>query len=74
MDDEENEEPDTDDSEDCEMKSDEDRDRKLLNLIEERLHEGWYKDTESDDDDLEGIVDYLELQGYDGFTNADDEA
>lgn len=74
MDEEEEEEPDADDSEDCEMRSNEDKDRQILNLIEDRLDENQYKDMESDEDDLDGIVGYLELQRYDGFTDTDDEA
>lgn len=43
-------------------------------LVEELLNDEWFKGTESNDDDIEGIMDYLELQGHDRFTDPDDEA
>ena len=51
-----------------------DRDQKIRDLMEDKLDDNWYKGTEFDDDDLKGIVDYLDLQGYDRFVDIDDEA
>ncbi|GKC42000.1 hypothetical protein Tco_1059722, partial [Tanacetum coccineum] len=40
------------------------------NEIQERiifnLHEEWFKGTSDDEDDIEGIIDYLEPTSYDG--------
>lgn len=74
IDEEEHKDSDTDNEEGYEMRPNEDRDRRILDLIEERLDDNWHKDTKSNDDELEGIVDYLELQEYNEFTNIDDEA
>lgn len=42
-------------------------------LVEDLLDDKWFKGTESDDDDIEGILDYLELQGEYGFNDPEDE-
>nr|GEU44105.1 hypothetical protein [Tanacetum cinerariifolium] len=34
----------------------------------------WFTGTSEDEDDLEGIIDYLEPTSYDGFTNLDDKS
>ena len=39
----------------------EDKELKILNLIEDKLDNDWYKSTESDDDDLDRMVEYLDL-------------
>jgi hypothetical protein len=52
----------------------EEKDRCKKELIEDKLDNEWFKGTESDDDDIDGIIYYLELQGHDGFTDPDDEA
>ena len=74
MDEEEHENSDEDKGQACETSPSVDRDRQIFKLIEDKLDKDWYKGTESDDDDLEGIVDYIDLQGYDRFMNMDDEA
>lgn len=52
----------------------EDKELQILDLIEDKLNDDWYKGTESDDDDIDGMVEYLDLQGYDEFTDMDNEA
>lgn len=52
----------------------EEKDRCKMDLIKDKLDDDWFKGTEFDDDDIDGIMDYLELQGHDGFTDPDDEA
>lgn len=74
MDKEEQEDSDEDLDEACEESPSEDRNHQILNLIEDKLEDSWYKGSELDDDDLNEIVKYLDLQGYDEFTNLDDEA
>ncbi|GJV01575.1 hypothetical protein Tco_1335144 [Tanacetum coccineum] len=37
------------------------------------LHDEWFKGTSDDEDDIEGIIDYLEPTSYDGFINLDEE-
>ncbi|GJX60130.1 hypothetical protein Tco_0291520 [Tanacetum coccineum] len=47
------------------------------NEIQERvinnLHDEWFKGTSDDEDDIEGIIDYLKPISYDGFINLDEE-
>ncbi|GKA89577.1 hypothetical protein Tco_0811389 [Tanacetum coccineum] len=47
------------------------------NEIRERiihnLHEEWFKGTSDDENDIEGIIDYLEPTSYDGFVDLDEE-
>ncbi|GJS32791.1 hypothetical protein Tco_0531173 [Tanacetum coccineum] len=47
------------------------------NEIQERiihnLHEEWFKGTSDDEDDIEGIIVYLEPTSYDGFVDLDEE-
>ena len=74
IDKEEHKESDEDLDKACEASPSDDRNQPILNLIKDKREDSWYKGTESDDDDLEGIVDDLDLQGYDEFTNLDDEA
>ncbi|GKA15877.1 DNA-binding pseudobarrel domain-containing protein [Tanacetum coccineum] len=37
----------------------------ILDAVEARLNDDWFRDTIDDEDDLDGIVDYLELKPYD---------
>ncbi|GKD08047.1 hypothetical protein Tco_1187732 [Tanacetum coccineum] len=37
------------------------------------LHEEWFKGTSDDENDIEGIIDYLKPTSYDGFIDLDDE-
>ena len=61
MDEEEQEDSDEDLDKACEASPSDDRNQPILNLIKDKLEDSWYKGTESDDDDLEGIVDDLDL-------------
>ncbi|GJZ05044.1 retrovirus-related pol polyprotein from transposon TNT 1-94 [Tanacetum coccineum] len=51
----------------------ESKENKILGTIINKLHDEWFKGTDEDDDDLEGIIDYLEPRLYDGFIGSDDE-
>ncbi|GJU29905.1 hypothetical protein Tco_1173494 [Tanacetum coccineum] len=51
----------------------ESKENKILGTIINKLHDEWFKETNEDDDDLEGIIDYLEPTLYDGFIDLDDE-
>ncbi|GJY70224.1 hypothetical protein Tco_0473927 [Tanacetum coccineum] len=45
----------------------------ILGTVLNKLHDEWFKGTYKDDDDLEGIIDYLEPTLYEGFIDSDDE-
>ncbi|GKE30181.1 hypothetical protein Tco_1445565, partial [Tanacetum coccineum] len=45
-----------------------------LDTVLDKLDDEWFSGTVEDEDDLDGIVNYLELKSYDGFINVDDEA
>ncbi|GKA42882.1 RNA-directed DNA polymerase, eukaryota, reverse transcriptase zinc-binding domain protein [Tanacetum coccineum] len=64
-----------DDSEDFEDPDGcrESKENEILGTIINKLHDEWFKGTYEDDDDLEGIFDYLEPILYDGFIDSDDE-
>ncbi|GJW73325.1 hypothetical protein Tco_0132695 [Tanacetum coccineum] len=49
------------------------KENEILGTVLNILHDEWFKGTEEDDDDLEGIIDYLKLTLYDGFVDSDDE-
>ncbi|GJS48871.1 hypothetical protein Tco_0598992 [Tanacetum coccineum] len=51
----------------------ESKENKILGTVLNKLHDEWFKGTDEDDDDLEGIIDYLELTLYVGFIDSDDE-
>ncbi|GJX28993.1 hypothetical protein Tco_0237072 [Tanacetum coccineum] len=51
----------------------ESKENEVLGTIINKLHDEWFKGTDEDDDDLEGIIDYLEPTLYDGFIDSDDE-
>ncbi|GKD28909.1 hypothetical protein Tco_1239687, partial [Tanacetum coccineum] len=42
--------------------------------IHDKLNDDWFNNTSEDEDDLEGILDYLEPRSYEGFIDLDDEA
>ncbi|GJV74372.1 hypothetical protein Tco_1494367 [Tanacetum coccineum] len=46
----------------------------IQELIKDRLNDNWYSHTPDDDDELDCLVDYLELQSYGGFIDTKDEA
>ncbi|GJZ63803.1 RNA-directed DNA polymerase, eukaryota, reverse transcriptase zinc-binding domain protein [Tanacetum coccineum] len=51
----------------------ENKENEILKTIINKLHDECFKGTHEDDDDLEGIIDYLEPTLYDGFIDSDDE-
>ncbi|GJV39263.1 hypothetical protein Tco_1417703 [Tanacetum coccineum] len=51
----------------------EDKANTIMGAIHNNLNEDWFNNTSEDEDDLEGILDYLEPRSYDGFINLDDE-
>ncbi|GKB47687.1 hypothetical protein Tco_0898440 [Tanacetum coccineum] len=51
----------------------ESKENEIIRTIINKLHDEWFKGTDEDDDDLEGIIDYLEPTLYDGFIYSDDE-
>ncbi|GJT57432.1 RNA-directed DNA polymerase, eukaryota, reverse transcriptase zinc-binding domain protein [Tanacetum coccineum] len=52
----------------------EDKANTMLGVIHDKLNNDWFNNTSEDEDDLEGILDYLKPRSYDGFINLDDEA
>ncbi|GKC54119.1 hypothetical protein Tco_1076864 [Tanacetum coccineum] len=48
------------------------RENEIFETIINKLHDEWFKGTDEDDDDLEGIIDYLEPTLYDRFIDLDD--
>nr|GEW34214.1 hypothetical protein [Tanacetum cinerariifolium] len=46
----------------------------ILEVIHDKLNDDWFNNTSEDEDDLEGILDYLKPGSYDGFIDLDDEA
>ncbi|GKC14217.1 zinc knuckle CX2CX4HX4C containing protein [Tanacetum coccineum] len=52
----------------------EDKANTILGVIHDKLNNDWFNNTSEDEDDLEGILDYLKPRSYDGFINLDDEA
>ncbi|GKC00426.1 hypothetical protein Tco_0986562 [Tanacetum coccineum] len=51
----------------------ESKENEILGTILNKLHDEWFKGIDEDDDDLEGIIDYLEPTLYDIFVDSDDE-
>ncbi|GJY58645.1 hypothetical protein Tco_0458537 [Tanacetum coccineum] len=49
------------------------KENEILGTVLNRLHDEWFKGTDEDDDDLEGLIDYLEPTLYEGFFNSGDE-
>ncbi|GJQ93872.1 zinc knuckle CX2CX4HX4C containing protein [Tanacetum coccineum] len=58
------------DLEECE----EDKANVIMGAIYDKLNDGWFNGTSEDEDDLEGILDYLEPKSYDGLIDLDYEA
>nr|GEY01983.1 hypothetical protein [Tanacetum cinerariifolium] len=52
----------------------EDKANATMGAIHDKLNDDWFNNTSKDEDDLEGILDYLEPRSYDGFIDLDDEA
>nr|GEW82592.1 hypothetical protein [Tanacetum cinerariifolium] len=51
----------------------ESKENEILRTVLNKLHDEWFKRTDEDDDDLEGIIDYIEPTLYEGFVDSDDE-
>ncbi|GKA93207.1 hypothetical protein Tco_0815193 [Tanacetum coccineum] len=49
------------------------RNNEIRERIIHNLHEEWFKWTFDKEDDIEGIIDYLEPTSYDGFVDLDEE-
>ncbi|GKA59283.1 hypothetical protein Tco_0758596 [Tanacetum coccineum] len=45
----------------------------ILDIVLDKLNDSWFKGTIDDEDDLNGIVDYLELKPHDGIIDIEDE-
>ncbi|GJT35448.1 hypothetical protein Tco_0925867 [Tanacetum coccineum] len=52
----------------------EDKANTIIGVIHDKLSDGWFNNTSEDEDDLEGILDYLKPRSYDGFIDLDDKA
>ncbi|GKB22639.1 zinc knuckle CX2CX4HX4C containing protein [Tanacetum coccineum] len=52
----------------------EDKTNAIIGAIHDKLNYDWFNNTSEDEDDLEGILDYLEPRSYDGIIDLDDEA
>ncbi|GKB47713.1 hypothetical protein Tco_0898466, partial [Tanacetum coccineum] len=46
----------------------------ILDTVLDKLDDSWFSGTTEDEDDLDGITDYLEPTSYDGFIDNEDEA
>nr|GEU95063.1 hypothetical protein [Tanacetum cinerariifolium] len=46
----------------------------IMRVIHDKLNNDWFNGTSEDEDDLEGILDYLEPKSYDGLIDLDYEA
>ncbi|GKB11658.1 hypothetical protein Tco_0845581 [Tanacetum coccineum] len=49
------------------------RNNEIRERVINNLHDEWFKGTSDDEDDIEGIIDYLEPTSYDGFIDLDEE-
>ncbi|GKD28016.1 hypothetical protein Tco_1234230 [Tanacetum coccineum] len=52
----------------------EDKANTIIGDIHDKLNNDWFNNTSKDEDDLEGIMNYLEPRLYDGFIDLDDKA
>ncbi|GKF73134.1 hypothetical protein Tco_0219466 [Tanacetum coccineum] len=52
----------------------EDKANTILGVIHDKLNNDWFNNTSEDEENLEGILDYLKPRSYDGFIDLDDEA
>ncbi|GJU62056.1 hypothetical protein Tco_1243891 [Tanacetum coccineum] len=46
----------------------------ILGVIHDKLNNDWFNNASEDEDDLEGILDYLKPKSYNGFIDLDNEA
>ncbi|GJX47018.1 hypothetical protein Tco_0272208 [Tanacetum coccineum] len=51
----------------------EDKANHIVGVIHDKLNNDWFNNTSKDEDELEGILDYLKPRSYDGFIDLDDE-
>ncbi|GJS01994.1 hypothetical protein Tco_0318502 [Tanacetum coccineum] len=51
----------------------ESRNNEIRERVINNLHDEWFKGTSDDEDDIQGIIDYLEPTSYDGFIDLDEE-
>ncbi|GJR46879.1 hypothetical protein Tco_1314982 [Tanacetum coccineum] len=49
------------------------RNNEIRERVINNLHDEWFKGTSNNEDDIEGIIDYLEPTSYDGFIDLDEE-
>ncbi|GKB58399.1 hypothetical protein Tco_0914585 [Tanacetum coccineum] len=56
--------------EECE----ENKDVAKLKAIYDKLDDNWFQDSSDDEEDIIGILDYLEPNSYNGFTNCENES
>ncbi|GKE73691.1 hypothetical protein Tco_1535732 [Tanacetum coccineum] len=52
----------------------EDKANIVMGVIYDKLNNDWFNGTSDDEDDLDGILDYLKPSSYDGFIDLDNEA
>ncbi|GJU00364.1 hypothetical protein Tco_1110702 [Tanacetum coccineum] len=52
----------------------EDKANTIIGAIHHKLNDDWFNGTSEDEDDLEGVLDYLKPRSYNGFIDLDDEA
>nr|GEU73639.1 hypothetical protein [Tanacetum cinerariifolium] len=52
----------------------EDKANAIMGAIHDKLNDDCFNNTSEDEDDLEGILDYLEPRSYEGFIDLDDKA
>nr|GEY52113.1 hypothetical protein [Tanacetum cinerariifolium] len=45
----------------------------ILDVVLDKVDDDWFSGTINDEDDLDGIVDYMELKSHDDFVNINDE-
>nr|GEY70592.1 hypothetical protein [Tanacetum cinerariifolium] len=66
----------TDESKECEdpQKYEEDEANMIFEAVLDKLNDDWFNGTNEDEDDLKGIIGYLEPTSYDGFTDLDNHA
>ncbi|GKA18390.1 hypothetical protein Tco_0698305 [Tanacetum coccineum] len=52
----------------------EDKANAILGVIHDKLNDDLFNNTSEDEDDLEGLLDYLKPRSYDGFIDLDNKA
>ncbi|GJU92352.1 reverse transcriptase domain-containing protein [Tanacetum coccineum] len=67
-----NEEDDLEENLEDSEKCGKDKANTILGVIHEKLNNDWFNNTSEDEDNLEGILDYLKPRSYDGFIDLDE--